>query len=315
MKSSFKAHIALFFAQLIYALNYSIAKDLMPLYIKPLGLVMMRIAGALILFWILSLFSKKEKVENQDLKKMMLLAFFGVAVNQAFFIYGLSLTNPINSAIIMVSNPIAVMLFTIFLFKERFTIYKLSGLAFGITGALMLLLFNANGSFTFGSNTIIGDVMTLINSLSWAVFVVMAKPYMQKYQTVTVMKWIFLFGFIYMLPFGMPDLLNVEWTKLPSITIFAMAFVVIATTFFAYLLNTFALKALSSSVVSMYIYLQPFLATTIAIALGKDEITIIKIISASLIISGVYISSIKKKDWQISLKIQFVKLYKKIINS
>jgi drug/metabolite transporter (DMT)-like permease len=246
---------------------------------------------------------------------MMVLAFFGVAVNQAFFIYGLSLTNPINSAIIMVSNPIAVMLFTIFLFKERFTIYKLSGLAFGITGALTLLLFNANGSFAFGSDTIKGDVMTLINSLSWAVFVVMAKPYMQKYQTVTVMKWIFLFGFIYMLPFGMPDLLNVEWTKLPSITIFAMAFVVIATTFFAYLLNTYALKALSSSVVSMYIYLQPFLATTIAIALGKDEITIIKIISASLIISGVYIASIKKKDWQISLKIQIVKLYKKIINS
>jgi len=315
MKSSFKAHIALFFAQLIYALNYSIAKDLMPLYIKPLGLVMMRIAGALILFWILSLFSKKEKIETNDLKKMMVLAFFGVAVNQAFFIYGLSLTNPINSAIIMVSNPIAVMLFTIFLFKERFTIYKLSGLAFGITGALTLLLFNANGSFAFGSDTIKGDVMTLINSLSWAVFVVMAKPYMQKYQTVTVMKWIFLFGFIYMFPFGMPDLLNVEWTKLPSITIFAMAFVVIATTFFAYLLNTYALKALSSSVVSMYIYLQPFLATTIAIALGKDEITIIKIISASLIISGVYIASIKKKDWQISLKIQIVKLYKKIINS
>jgi len=315
MKSSFKAHIALFFAQLIYALNYSIAKDLMPLYIKPLGLVMMRIAGALILFWILSLFSKKEKIETNDLKKMMVLAFFGVAVNQAFFIYGLSLTNPINSAIIMVSNPIAVMLFTIFLFKERFTIYKLSGLAFGITGALTLLLFNGNGSFAFGSDTIKGDVMTLINSLSWAVFVVMAKPYMQKYQTVTVMKWIFLFGFIYILPFGMPDLLNVEWTKLPSITIFAMAFVVIATTFFAYLLNTYALKELSSSVVSMYIYLQPFLATTIAIALGKDEITIIKIISASLIISGVYIASVKKKDWQISLKIQFVKLYKKIINS
>lgn len=296
MNPSLKAHISLFTAQVIYALNYSIAKDLMPTYIKPLGLVMLRITGALLLFWTLSLFSRYEKVEKDDLKKMMLLALFGVAVNQAFFIYGLSLTKPINSAIIMVSNPIAVMLFTIFIFKEKITALKLTGLGFGVIGALTLLLFKAHGSFAIGSETIAGDLMTLVNSLSWAVFVVMAKPYMQKYQTVTVMKWIFLFGFIYLLPFGMPDLLKVEWNTLSSQTLFAMAFVVVATTFLAYLLNTYALKALSSSVVSMYIYLQPFLATAIAIILGKDELTVIKIISASLIISGVYLASRKKKE-------------------
>lgn len=296
MNSTLKAHLSLFTAQVIYALNYSIAKDLMPTYIKPLGLVMMRITGALLLFWLLSLFSKKESLEKGDLKKMMLLALFGVAVNQAFFIYGLSLTKPINSAIIMVSNPIAVMLFTIFIFKERFTLYKITGLAFGVVGALTLLLFKAHGSFAIGSETITGDMMTLINSLSWAVFVVMAKPYMQKYQTVTVMKWIFLFGFIYLFPFGMPDLMEVQWALLPSHTLLAMVFVVVATTFFAYLLNTYALKALSSSVVSMYIYLQPFLATVIAIILGKDELTTIKIISAALIISGVYLASRKKKE-------------------
>lgn len=296
MNSSLKAHISLFIAQVIYALNYSIAKDLMPTYIKPLGLVMMRISGALILFWILSLFSKKEKVETSDLKKMMLLALFGVAVNQMFFIYGLSLTKPINSAIIMVSNPIAVMLFTIYIFKEKITPLKLTGLGFGVAGALTLLLFKAQGSFAIGSDTIVGDIMTLINSLSWAVFVVMVKPYMQKYQTVTVMKWIFLFGFIYTLPFGMPDLLDVSWNDLSSNILFAMAFVVVATTFLAYLLNTYALKTISSSVVSMYIYLQPFLATVIAIILGKDELTIIKVVSASLIISGVYLASLKKKE-------------------
>jgi len=226
----------------------------------------------------------------------MLLALFGVAVNQAFFIYGLSLTKPINSAIIMVSNPIAVMLFTIFVFKEKITALKLTGLGFGVIGALTLLLFKAHGAFAIGSETIAGDLMTLVNSLSWAVFVVMAKPYMLKYQTVTVMKWIFLFGFIYILPFGMPDLWKVEWDSLSSQTLFTMAFVVVATTFLAYLLNTYALKALSSSVVSMYIYLQPFLATVIAIILGKDELTVIKVISASLIISGVYLASRKKKS-------------------
>ena len=295
MNSSLKAHISLFLAQVIYAMNYSIAKDLMPDHIKPLGLVMMRIAGACILFWTLSFFLPKEKLEKGDLKKMMILALFGVAINQAFFIYGLSLTKPINSAIIMVSNPIAVMIFTIVILKEKITALKLTGLGFGVIGAVTLLLFKANGSFSIGSETITGDMMTLVNSLSWAVFVVMAKPYMQKYQTVTVMKWIFIFGFIYMLPFGMPDLLKVNWSGLSKEVLFAMAFVVIATTFLAYLLNTYALKALSSSVVSMYIYFQPFLATLIAIMWGKDELTPIKAISAGLIITGVYLASRRKK--------------------
>ncbi len=291
MSNLFKAHVSLFIAQVIYALNYSIAKDLMPLSIQPLGLVMMRILGACILFWLVSLFMKTERVEKQDLKKMMLLALFGVALNQAFFMYGLSLTKPINSAIIMVSNPIAVLIFTLIVLRERLTIYKISGLAFGITGALTLLLFK--GSFSLGSDTMLGDIMTLINSLSWAVFIVMSKPYMQKYHTVTVMKWVFLFGLVYFAPFGIPDLLRVHWSDLSSQAIFSMVFVVIATTFLAYLFNTYALKSLSSSVVSMYIYFQPFLATFFAMLLGKDQLTPIKLLSGALIILGVYLASKK----------------------
>lgn len=291
MNNSLKAHISLFLAQVIYALNYSIAKDLMPDHIKPLGLVMMRILGACLLFWTVSFLLPKEKLEKGDLVKMMVLAVFGVAVNQGLFIYGLSLTKPINSAIIMISNPIAVMLFMIFFLNEKLTAVKITGLAFGVIGALTLLLFR--GSFVLGSETIAGDLMTLCNSLSWAVFVVMAKPYMQKYQTVTVMKWIFLFGCLYMLPFGVSDLISVNWKMLSSQVILAMIFVVVATTFLAYLLNTYALKFLSSSVVSMYIYFQPFLATIIAVLFGKDELTLIKTVSAILIISGVYLASRK----------------------
>ena len=291
MSPTTKAHISLFLAQVIYALNYSIAKDVMPIYIKPLALVMLRILGAFFLFWILSFFLKPEKVEKADLKKIALLAIFGVVINQAFFIYGLSLTKPINSAIIMISNPIAVMLFTIVMFKEKITALKLTGLGLGIAGALTLLLFR--GSFSFGSETIVGDMMTLVNSLSWGVFVVMAKPYMIKYHTVTVMKWVFLFGLIYFCPIGLPYLIEVQWALMPSNIVFGLFFIVFATTFLAYLLNMYALKALSSSVVSMYIYFQPFLATLFAVWLGKDEITPIKIVSAILIILGVYLASRK----------------------
>lgn len=296
MNSSTKAHISLFVAQVIYALNYSIAKDLMPDQIKPLGLVLMRVGGACLLFWLVSLFTQTEKVAQKDLKRMMLLAVFGVSMNQIFFIYGLSLTKPINSAIIMVSNPIAVMLFTLLILKEKITGLKITGLLLGVVGALTLLLFRANGSFAIGSETVVGDLMTLVNSLSWAVFVVMVRPYMQQYKTVTVMKWVFLFGVFYVFPLGISDVIEVEWGHLTLPTIFSMSFVVIATTFLAYLLNTYALKTVSSSVLSMYIYLQPFLATFFAILWGKDDLTVTKIMSALFIIMGVYLVSRKKTD-------------------
>lgn len=293
MNNALKAHISLFTAQVIYALNYSIAKDLMPAHIGPLALVFLRITGAGLLFWVLSLFTKKEKLAKGDLKKMALLAVFGVFINQVFFIYGLSLTKPINSAIIMISNPIMVIVFTLIVFKERITIFKISGLLLGIVGAVTLLLFK--GNFEFGSETIAGDAMTLINSASWAVFVVTAKPYMQKYQTVTVMKWIFLFGFFYMIPVGTGDLMKTEFGTWDTNVYLAVGFVVVATTFLAYLLNTFALKDLSPSVVSMYIYTQPFLATLFAVFLGKDSLTPTKVLSAVFIIVGVYLVSMKPR--------------------
>ena len=293
MTKESKAHLALFFAQVIYALNYTIAKDLMPNYLKPDVLVFLRVSGACALFWLLSFFTKSDKIEKNDIKKMLVLAVFGVVLNQLFFIYGLSITYPINSAIIMISNPIVVIAFTMIVWKERFTIYKFTGLLLGVFGALTLLLFK--GNFVLGSDTLLGDVYTLINSVSWAVFIVMAKPYMKKYKTITVMKWIFLFGFIIVSPIAMSDVLTTNWISFTASVWGAIAFVVIGTTFFAYLLNTYGLKELSPSVVSMYIYFQPFLATLFAILMGKDEITPIKILSALFIISGVYIVNKKIK--------------------
>lgn len=293
MNKESKAHLALFTAQVIYALNYSIAKDLMPNHLQPDVLVFLRVAGACFLFWILSFFSAPEQIEKKDFKKMLVLACFGVVLNQLFFIYGLSITYPINSAIIMISNPIVVIAFTLIVWKERFTIYKFTGLLLGVIGALTLLLFK--GNFVLGSDTLLGDLYTLINSVSWAVFIVMVKPYMKKYQTVTVMKWIFLFGCMIVTPIALPDVLTTNWLSFTSGIWGAIAFVVIGTTFFAYLLNTYGLKELSPSVVSMYIYFQPFLATFFAILMGKDELTTIKIVSALFIISGVYIVNKKIK--------------------
>lgn len=293
MTDSLKAHVSLFSAQVIYALNYSIAKDLMPNFMGPGALVLLRVLGACLLFWTVAIFTPSEKVQKGDRLKFLMLAIFGVACNQLCFIFGLNLTHPINSAIIMTSNPIVVTIFTLVVLKERVTILKVGGIALGICGSLILML-TSGKTFGFSNETSMGDMLTLINSISWAVFVVMAKPYMQKYQTVTVMKWSFLFGMFLVAPFGFSDLMNTHFEVFTGHAWFALVFVVAATTFLAYLLNTYALKALSPSTVSAYIYVQPFLATFFALIFGKDTLTLYKIMAGSLIIVGVYLAGKKK---------------------
>jgi drug/metabolite transporter (DMT)-like permease len=293
LSNALKGHIALFIAQLIYALNYSIAKGLMPAYIQPIALVFLRIIGAGLLFWLLSLFVSTQKVEKKDMKRMALLALFGVVINQVFFIYGLSLTTPINSSIIMISNPIMVFIFTLFILKERITVLKVAGLTLAIAGAAMILRYR--GNFEVGSDTIAGDLMTLINSASWAIFVVMVKPIMMKYNTATAMRWLFLFGSIYILPIGLPETLHTNWAAFTGHAVFALFFVVIATTFFAYFLNIYGLQTLSPNTVSAYIYLQPFLASLFAVIMGEDKLTPTKLLSGILIILGLYMVNKKTK--------------------
>lgn len=293
MTNSLRGHISLFAAQIIYALNYSIAKDLMPLYIGPLALVFLRVLGACILFWLLSLFVKTDKVERKDMIKIIWLALFGIVINQVFFIYGLSLTQPINSAIIIISNPVIVFIFTMIILKERITFLKVNGLLLAMLGAYLILRYK--GNFELGSDTLAGDVMTVINSISWAIFVVLIKPIMNKYETVTVTRWIFLFGSIYMIPIGINDILHTNWRGFTYSAFVSVLFVVVATTFLAYLLNIYGLKMLSTTVTSAYIYLQPFLAMLFAIALGKDNLSPTKIISGIFIILGLYLVNHKAR--------------------
>lgn len=290
MSKSLQAHLALLIVNLIYGANYSIAKEVMPAYVQPFAFVLMRVGGALILFWIVGTFFIKERMDKKDLPRIALLAVCGVACNQLLFLKGLSLTTPINASIIMISNPIVVLLIAAFVLKEKISSGKIIGIAFGIAGAAIMLLYNKN--FSFGSETISGDLMILINSISWACYVVLVKPLMKKYNTFTIVKWVFLFGFLYVLPFGFNEFTQISWATMPAAVWRDIMFVVIATTFFAYVLNTYALRALSPSVVSVYIYLQPFFASLIAIYYyHNDMLDLRKITSAVLIVFGVYLVS------------------------
>ncbi len=288
MNSSFKAHIALLGANVIYGINYSVAKDVMPEYIQPFGFIFCRVIGALMLFWLVHSFSY-EKVAKKDLLLMAICGLFGVCANQLMFFYGLNITTPINAGIIMTSNPIMVLLASAIILKNKITIDKVSGIFLGIIGALMLLLFKKD--FSFGSETLLGDMFIFFNALSYGIYLVLAVPLMRKYKPLTVIKWVFTFGFIFVFPFGIKEFTEIPWSTFPNKIWLEFAFVIIGTTFFAYLLNIYGLKKLNPSVVSTYIYLQPLLAAVFAIWAGKDTLDWIKIVAALLIFSGVYMVS------------------------
>ena len=222
-------------------------------------------------------------------KKRCFCGVFGVAANQLMFFKGLSLTSPINASIMMVCTPILVVLMGYFALTEKITLIRILGILTGLAGAVFLIL-NPNSNKQF-SVVNWGDLLVLLNACSWGLYLIIVKPLMQKYHTITVIKWVFLIGFIIVLPFGYNQLMLVQWETMPTKIYWEVFFVVFATTYLAYILNTYSLKNLSPAIAGTYIYAQPLLTALFAVILGKDEIDFIKITAALMIFSGVYMAS------------------------
>ena len=293
MKIKILPHIALFAVNLIYALNYSIAKDVMPDYIGPSGFILLRVIGGSFLFFLTYIFFIKEKVNSSDIVRLIFCGLFGVAINQLFFFEGLNLTTPINAAIIMTVSPILVIVFSAIIIKEKITIRKIFGIFLGLTGAATLIL--KSGAISLDNDYFIGNFLVFVNATSYSIYLVIVKGLMTKYNPITVMFYVFSFGLIFVFPFGISELSNVSLEIFTLEIFLKVGFVVICTTFLAYLFNAFALKSLNPSVVSIYIYLQPVLATVIAIILKSDSLDLVKIISSVFIFSAVFLVSMPSK--------------------
>lgn len=287
------AHLAILGANFIYGLNYVIAKGIMPDYMTPRTIIFFRVSGAVVIFWIISAFLKKEKIERKDIFRLMVVSFFGIALNQIMFFEGLNLTTPINASIIMVETPILVLVFAHYILKDHLTRLKFIGIALGSAGATWLIL--KNGTISFSSDTFLGNLFILINASSYALFLVLVKPLMQKHKALTVMKWVFTFGLIYVVPVSLPQALRTNYSSIPLNIWMSVAYVVLFTTVLAYLLNNYSLKIVSPTVNSSYIYLQPFLATVVAMATEKDFLSWVEIVAALLIFTGVYLVSRPEK--------------------
>lgn len=295
-----KAHIALFLVNVLYGASHVVAKGIMPNYLTPNVFILFRVLGATALFWIVLSFYKFEKIERSDFKRLALCGMFGVAINQLFFFHGLNLSSSINSGIIMTVNPILVVILSFLLLKEKITSTKIVGILLGAAGAILLTLAGGSGK---GDSTL-GDIFLFINATSYAVYLVIAKPLMQKYKPLTVITYVFTFGlcFILIFPPTVQDLMTVDFSNFTTEITLKIIYVIIGVTFFTYLLTMYGLKYLSPSISSSYIYLQPVLVVFFAFFLsyaGLSEdythtITIQKICYMLLIFIGVYTISRKK---------------------
>lgn len=298
MKTRLLVHGSLFLTALFYGASYTVAKEVMPRLIEPYAFILLRVFLATLFFWTVHpLFEKnRPKVNNRDLAYLAMCAFFGVAGNMLLFFKGLSMSSPINASVIMITSPIFILAFASFYLKEKLGWKKLLGMALGSVGALLLIL-SAEKIFARGgaANSSLGNLLVMINAMLFAIYLVLIKPMMAKYSTFTVVKWLFLFGSLMVLPFGLPQLAHIEWTAFKPNDWAAFWFIIIGISIAAYWLNAWALQHTRASVVGTYIYLQPLLATMIALWSGRDRLLPEQVMYGLLIFTGVYLVSEAKK--------------------
>lgn len=279
---------------IIYGVTFTIAKDVMPHYIDAYGFILLRVGGSVLLFWLVWLFMPKEKIALVDFPRIIAAALFGVALNMLTFFKGLSLTSPISASVIMVTTPIIVLVLSAIIMKERMRKRGIFGLILGLVGTAFLILYGK--SVGNAPNANLGNFLVFVNAVSYGFYLIIVKKLMDKYNAFTFVKWIYLFGFLMVLPFGWGQLEAVDWSVVPMAICWKIGFVVIFSTFLTYLLNLLSMKELKPTTVAVFIYLQPLFATIFAISLGKDSLSWVKIAAAVLVFGGVYLVTQKREN-------------------
>jgi len=235
----------------------------------------------------------RAKIAKKDWPILVLGGFFGVALNQMLFFMGLNLTFPIHASLIMMSTPLLITVISLFVLRERIKTEKAIGLLLGIAGASLLM--SAGKEITLTGNSALGDMFVFINAASYAVYLVIIKPLMLRYRPIIVIRWVFFFGFLFVLPFGYPQFATINWNIFTPMDYLAVAFIIICVTFFTYLWNIYALKHLPPSTAGAYIYLQPIFAAVISVLVTGEQLTWVKLLATALIFSGVYLVNVGVK--------------------
>jgi len=293
IKSNTKAHLAVLTTNVLFGVNYAAIKFITPSYIHPFGLNMARVLSALLLFWLLYLLKPgKAGIQQKHIPRFLICALTGVVINQLLFVKGLSLTTSIHASLLSLGTPIFITFIAAWILKERLNLTKITGLVLGISGAGLLILMKDNTHT--GNNLLLGDTMVLFNSVSYAFYMVLVRPLMKVYSPFQVIRWVFTFGFVMMLPFAWSDFANTQWHTFQLSQWLILGLVCIGATFLAYLFNIYGISVIGASASGSYIYTQPVFAAIVAIAIMGEHLNLLKILSALLIFSGVYLVNWKK---------------------
>lgn len=297
MKGTSKGHIAILTTNIIFGINIVIAKNVLSQgSIDSLTLTYFRLIGATAVFWLASLFVKREKVTRKDLITLFFASLFGIAINQTSFIVGLETTSPIDASLIITLTPILTMLISAAYLKEPITSKKIIGVLIGCSGAVILITTSRYLNVS-GTRSWLGNALCLLSSLAYACYLVFFRNFIKTKHPITLMKWMFLFSAILLLPIGIPKLKSVDFASINTILGLEVLYVVLMATFLTYLLIPIGQKHLRPTTLTMYNYLQPIIAAVLAIFLGQDVFGIEKVLAAILVFMGVYIVT-KSKSLQ-----------------
>ena len=290
-RSLWWVHPALLLVALMHGAGYKVSKAVMPTPLEPAVFVLIRLAAGSLIFLLLhQLFVKQRIATRKDYLQLFVCGFFGASLKMLLLFYGLNATSPINASVIMISVPIMVLLFSYLWRREPITRHRWLGIALGALGSLLLL--SNLGEATLSQASFFGDGLVLLNTCSYAVYLVLVKRLMTKYHPFTVMKWVFLFGTLGTLLMRFPVFFRtpspILWGEITTNEGLCILYAVLFTTVGTYLLNASAMRHVSPTVVGYYVYLQPIFATLIELALGQEIPSFLKILAAIFIFSGVF---------------------------
>ncbi len=286
MTERLKAHISLLIATLLFGGNYWVSKIMVDI-LNPNQLVFFRTIGATLLFALVYFVAKRPKLNKGEYLRLFVAGIFGIAINQILFFSGLQYTSPVDTAIIHVSNPIIVLVLSLLFLHTKLSPWKIAGIFVGAIGASILILYQKE--LVFNPESIKGNLMILGNTTAYAIFLVVMKPILKKYDTVTTMFWVYLFASFLIIPYTWHDVQNIDWQALWGWPTLSLFYIIVMVTFGAYFLIIYSLGRLSAPVVSFYIYLQPLIAVMIATIIGVESLNWINGLAAGLIFFGVYL--------------------------
>lgn len=261
--------------------------------VTPLLMTNFRIAGAALLFWLASAFTRQEHVSGPDLLRLAGAALLGILFNQGCYIFGVGFTSPGDASIITTTMPLWVMVLAALILKEPVTVKKVGGILLGGAGALLLVM-GGTKSGVKGDNPTLGNLLVLTAQVSYALYLTFYRNFIRKYSVVTLMKWMFTFAAIILVPLSLPQTATTDWNSLTTAEIWSVAYVVVCATFIAYIFIMIGQKNLRPTLVGMYNYVQPIVATATGIAMGLDRITPVKLGAVALIFCGVWLVTISK---------------------